>query len=76
MIKIKCAKCHRKIFRYRKIGKGRVLHCWKDRIIKDYSLRQGEEIRCPCGNLIGMDEGRWIKMKQAAFIISGAITRK
>ena len=68
MITIKCAKCKRKVFRYVKIGKGRVLHCWRGRIIKDYSVRDENEVRCQCGNLIGIDEGKWVKMKQHSFI--------
>ena len=68
MITIKCAKCKGKVFRYVKIGKGRVLHCWKSRIVKDDSVRNGNEIKCQCGNLIGIDEGKWIKMKQHSFI--------
>jgi hypothetical protein len=68
IITIKCAKCKRKIFRYLKIGKGKVLHCWRGRIIKDYSTRDGNEVKCQCGNLIGIDEGKWIKMKQHSFL--------
>jgi len=68
IITIKCAKCKSKIFRYLKIGKGRVLRCWKARIIKDYSVNNGSEVKCQCGNLIGIDEGQWIKMKQHSFI--------
>ena len=68
MLTIRCAKCKSKIFRYLKIGKGRVLHCWKGRIIEDYSIHKGMEIKCQCGNLIGIDEEKWIKMKQNAFI--------
>ena len=76
MLIIRCAKCRARIFKYRKIGKGRLLHCWKDRILEDHSIRTGEEIRCECGNLIGIDETNWIKMKQAAFTSSGSVTRK
>jgi len=76
MLKIKCARCHGKIFRYRKIGKGRVLHCWKNRIVRDFSIRDGEEVKCSCGNLIGIDEGKCIRMKQHSFTYSGTITRK
>jgi len=76
MITIKCAKCKRKVFRYTKIGEGRVLHCWKGRIAKDWSLRDGNEVKCQCGNLIGIDEGKWIKMKQRSFIYSGAKRRE
>jgi len=68
MITIKCAKCKRKVFGYVKIGKGRVLHCWKGRIVKDYSVRDGSEVKCQCSNLIGIDEGKWVKMKQHSFI--------
>ena len=73
---IRCAKCRAKLLRYKKIGKGKLLHCWKDRILEDHTMRNGDEIRCPCGNLIGIDEKKWIKMKQAAFTWSGAASRK
>ncbi|KPJ65692.1 MAG: hypothetical protein AMJ45_04755 [Syntrophobacter sp. DG_60] len=76
MITIKCAKCKRKIFKYLKIGKGRVWRCWKDRIRKDYSVRNGNMVRCQCGNLIGIEEGEWIKMKQNSFICSGTKIKK
>jgi hypothetical protein len=75
MITVKCAKCRSKVFRYVKIGKGRVLHCWKGRIVRDYSVRDGNEVKCQCGNLIGIDEGIWIKMKQHSFIYRGIKTR-
>jgi len=75
MITIKCAKCKSKVFRYLKIGKGRVLHCWKGRIVKDYSIREGNEVKCQCGNLIGIDEGKWVNMKQRSFIYSGAVEK-
>ena len=71
MITIKCAKCKGKVFRYEKIGEGQVLHCWKNRIIKDCSVRDGSEVKCECGNLIGIDEGKLIRMKQRSFFYSG-----
>jgi len=76
MIIVKCAKCNRKVFKYLKIGKWKLWHCWKNRIIQDYSLRDGNEIKCRCGNLIGIDEGKWIKLKQHSIIYSGTITKK
>ena len=76
MIAIKCARCNKKIFKYKKIGKGKILHCWNDRIIEDFSLRQGNKVLCQCGNLIGVVEGKWIKMKQHAFNYSGTISKK
>jgi hypothetical protein len=71
MLIIKCAKCKQKIFRYVKIGKGKLWHCWKDRIIEDFSIHDGKKILCKCGNLIGNDEEKWIKLKQHSFITSG-----
>lgn len=62
--------------KYKKIGEGRLLHCWKERILEDHTRRSGVEVRCRCGNLIGIDEKKWIKMKQAAFTWSGSVTRK
>ena len=76
MIIIKCTKCKRKIFKYKKVGKGRILRCYKDRIIKCYSILNQETVQCLCGQLIGVDEGKWIKMKQNAFDLSGTVTRK
>jgi hypothetical protein len=76
MITIKCAKCKMKIFKYKKIGKGRLWHCWKERIIEDYSFRNGSEIKCQCGNVIGIDEGKWIKMKHHTYNYSGTLIRR
>ena len=76
MIVIKCARCKGKIFKYLKFGKGRLLHCWKERVIEDYSVREGNEVKCRCGNLIGIDEGKWVKMKQHSFFYSGTRGRK
>jgi len=71
MLTIKCAKCKRKLFRYLKIGKGRVLHCWKNRVIKDCSMREGNKVLCKCGNLIGVEEEKYIKMRQSSFFSTG-----
>jgi len=75
MIIIRCARCKRKIFRYVKIGKGKIWHCWKNRIVEDFSIHNGKNINCPCGTLIGVDDGKKIKMKQHAFIYSGILTK-
>ncbi len=76
MITVKCIKCKGNIFKYQKIGKGKLLHCWKSRIKRDYCIRNGKEIRCICGNVVGIEEEKWIKMKQHTFEISGTITKK
>jgi len=76
MITIKCAQCKRKLLKYNKIGKGRVLRCYKDKIIKYYLVRDRDNLRCECGQLIGVDYGKWIKMKPNAFEYSGAPIQK
>ena len=56
MITVKCATCGQKIFKYIKIGKGELLHCWPDRIVEDYALHDGRKVKCSkCGNIIGVD---------------------
>ena len=74
MLTIKCSRCKQKIFRYVKIGKGKVWHCWKNRIIEDFSVHDGKKVLCKCGNLIGIDEDKWIKLKQHSFTTTGTKT--
>lgn len=76
MITIKCARCRSKLFKYQKVGKGKVIHCWDMRILKDYSIRKGYNVYCECGNLIGVRVPKGIRMKQNAFGYSGTITKK
>ncbi len=72
MLTIKCGKCKTKLFKYRKIGKGKVLKCHKNRIKKSYKIEKvGEEYGCPCGNVIGVDEDGAIKMNDQGFIYTG-----
>jgi hypothetical protein len=71
MLTIKCARCKGKLSRYLKLGKGRVLRCYKSRIKNDRSVRNGRQVLCQCGNLIGIDEQKWIKMRPAAFFHTG-----
>lgn len=75
MIRIRCSECNEKIFRYVKIGKGKLLHCWKDRIAKDYSVKDGKKVKCQCGNIVGVDEGKWIKMYSGKFTYTGTRIR-
>jgi len=68
MMIIKCALCKQKLFKYVKIGTGRLLHLWRGRIIEDETIKVGDNIKCQCGNLIGIDEKKWIKLKQHSFV--------
>ena len=71
MITIVCAKCGQKLFKYLKIGEGKILRCFKDRITKDQANHEGSLLKCSCGNPIGEDMGEWYKMKQHAFTYTG-----
>ena len=76
MLTIKCAGCQAKIFKYQKFGKGRVLYCWDARIVKDYSCRENDQVKCACGAVVGTKINKGVKMKQNAFIISGTRTKR
>ena len=72
MLTLKCAACKRKLWKYEKIGKGAVLRCYKDRITRHYEVHlDGASVQCPCGKVIGVDEGAYIKMIASAFTYSG-----
>jgi len=73
---IRCAKCKQKIFKYKKIGKGKLLRCWYEKIIEDYSIRDGNTIKCACGNVIGSADHKKVKMRYNSFERSGSISRK
>ena len=62
IITIRCDKCKRKIFKYEKVGRGHILRCYKKRILEDYTVHEGSIIKCSCGNIIGVDRERFIKM--------------
>ena len=71
LIIVRCSVCKRKVFEYMKMGKGKLHHCWKKRIIADYSMRKGDEVYCACGNLIGYDCGGYIKLIHDSFKVTG-----
>ncbi len=72
MLTIKCARCKNKLIKYLKIGKGKVLRCHKSRISNWYEL---EEVNgnycCSCGNIIGINKGKFIKMNRHEFTYTG-----
>ena len=59
---IRCDRCNKRILKYLKVGKGRLLRCSKDRIKLDETVRKGGEVFCRCGNRIGRDEGDHLKI--------------
>ena len=67
ILKVECAKCGALLFVYLKVGEGRLWHCWKNRVLRDYTVKRGDEVRCPrCGSLVGIDKGPFINLKQRA----------
>ena len=71
MMVIKCNECKNPIFKYIKMGRGKVWRCWKDRIIEDNSIIEKDFVKCICGNIVGTDKKSHIKMKQNSFFSSG-----
>ncbi len=76
MITIHCDACSRKLFRYQKIGKGKLLHCWLARISSDHSVREGDQVYCTCGQHIGVVEGPWINLHGGSFTVRGSALKK
>jgi hypothetical protein len=75
MIVIKCGKCKRKIIKYRKLGAGRVLRCFKERIERYYQEPVDGDLVCECGEVIGTDCGNWYQMKQGNFVYTGKVIK-
>jgi len=79
MLTIKCARCRTKLMKYKKVGSGRVIRCWEDKIMRLYKNSEIEEKNfcCrSCNNIIGeiqcSNNGRkYVKMNQDEFIYSG-----
>ncbi|MDE4908840.1 hypothetical protein L0665_09495 [Methanogenium marinum] len=77
MITVLCASCGAKLFRYQKIGKGRLLHCWKNRISSNHTVREGDDVYCPkCGQHIGVVETQWINIHGGSFTVKGSALKK
>ena len=77
MITVSCSSCGSKLFRYQKIGKGRLLHCWKNRISSDHTTRKGDDVYCPtCGQHIGVVETEWINIHGGSFTVKGSALKK
>lgn len=78
MLTIKCAHCKTKILKYRKIGKGKVLRCYKDRITRTYKIKvEGNKLKCEnCGSTIGIIKDNLIDMNRDNFTYSGHKLRK
>ena len=78
MLTIKCAKCKSKIIKYKKIGTGKVLRCWKSKIkrVYDGEVQNGNLVCSNCGNIIGKVEDDYVKMNRDAFTYTGTKIKK
>ncbi|MFW6414898.1 MAG: hypothetical protein ACOCZ2_01160 [Thermodesulfobacteriota bacterium] len=77
MLTIHCSECKRKLYKYRKVGSGKVLRCHKSRITRTYNADfAAEGIWCRCGQRIGIDKGSFYKMVPNAFTHTGTKDRK
>ncbi len=66
---IKCNECGRHLLKYIKYGDGNLVNCHKKRIIEDHTEKDGKDVKCPCGNVIGIDRSTRIKMKKHSYTI-------
>jgi hypothetical protein len=72
MLTLRCARCKRKLLRYDKVGEGRLLRCHKTRITRVFeAVLEGHHLTCPCGGLIGTDEGNWIAVVGGSVVTTG-----
>jgi len=73
MLIIRCAGCKLKLWKYHKVGHGKVLRCHKERITRTYVELPiiANKISCLCGKEIGIDKGSYIKMIEKTFTYSG-----
>jgi len=78
MLTVKCSKCKNKLFKYEKVGSGRVLRCWKNKIMRIYNIKVDEDkLFCAeCGNLIGRIDDKKVDMISESFIYTGTKTTK
>lgn len=52
-VDIYCAKCRCHLYKYKKGGKGALVKCFKERIVKDFTI---DEATCPqCGQIFAKD---------------------
>ena len=71
-VQIFCARCKVQLFKYRKGGKGALVKCFKERIVKDYTNEEGI---CPSCN-IQFARSALIRGAPALKIVGGKVIMK
>lgn len=68
-VKIYCKKCGTFLYQYQKDKKGKLIKCYKERIVKDFT---NGDLKCPkCGNNFGREA--IIHGKPAVKIVQGSV---
>ena len=71
-VEIYCAGCKTQLYKYRKGGKGALVKCFKERIVKDFTQQEGI---CPhCEQVFARDT--LIRGAPALKMIGGKVTMK
>ncbi|NQZ30243.1 MAG: hypothetical protein HRU06_03170 [Oceanospirillaceae bacterium] len=71
-VDISCTRCKAPLFKYRKGGKGSLIKCFKERIVKDFTQ---DQLHCPnCEQLFARDT--LIRGTPALKIIGNKVTCK
>lgn len=77
MLTIKCGRCKSKILKYNKIGHGKILRCYRERIHKLYGYVKEGQLKCrDCHHSIGNLKNGHFKMYGKEFTYSGRKIRK
>jgi len=73
MLIIKCGKCKTKLFKYKKIGEGKVLRWWKSKITRVYDteVKNGKLLCGNCSNVIGEVDEKKVDMNSDSFTYTG-----
>jgi len=72
ILNIYCSNCNTLIYKYRKVGRGHLVKCYKDRIVSDFT---NNDLKCPECNKIFARE-TMIRSKPANKISQGKVYTK
>ncbi len=59
---IRCKGCKKKLFKYKKIGRGWLIRMHKSKIKSDHAEYRDGYVFCSCGKKFGRDDGDYIKV--------------
>lgn len=59
---LKCKGCKKKLFKYKKIGKGKLIKMYKTKIRADNAIHKNGYVYCSCGKSFGRETKNYIKV--------------